>query len=180
MSEKNRRIRWMHARIAAGSFPNERRISEKFGVSERQARRDIAFMREELSAPIAYDYTAKGFYYTESFSLPPTVTDGNDDDYAGITAKFRGNAAPSAGSNIQLQIPYIAEIETNDKLALLELKSFITSSNQRKHRYICEFHSVELFLGVVMALGAEIRIVSPDWLRDRAVSSAEKMLKANR
>ena len=180
MSDRNRRIQWMHARIASGSFPNERRISEKFGVSERQARRDIAFMREGLGAPIAYDYTAKGFYYTGDFSLPSTATEGNDDDYAGITAKFRGTPAPASDNTVQLQIPYIAEIETKDKLALLELKSFITSAEPRKHRYVCEFHSVELFLGVVMALGAEIRIVSPDWLRERAVTSAEKMLRANK
>ena len=137
-------------------------------------------MREELGAPIAYDYNAKGFYYTGDFSLPATVTEGNDDDYAGITAKFRGTPAPASDNTVQLQIPYIAEIETKDKLALLELKSFITSAEPRKHRYVCEFHSVELFLGVVMALGAEIRIVSPDWLRERAVTSAEKMLRANK
>ena len=170
----------MHARIAAGSFPNERRVSEKFGISERQARRDIAFMREDLGAPIAYNYAAKGFYYTEDFSLPETITEGSDDDYSGITANFRKSGSSASGSAVQLKIPYIAEIETKDKLALLELNSFITSSSPRKHRYVCEFHSVELFLGIVMALGAEIRIVSPEWLRERAVTSAEKMLKANK
>lgn len=180
MSNRNSRIQWMHARIASGSFPNERRISEKFGVSERQARRDIAFMRDELGAPIAYDYAAKGFYYTKSFNLPAMITDESADDYAGFTEKLSGNPEPAANSTVQLRIPYIAEIETKDKLALLELKSFITSSSPRKHRYVCEFHSVELFLGVVMALGAEIRIVSPDWLRERAINSAEKMLKANK
>lgn len=179
MTERSKRIRWTHTRIASGSFPNECRIAEKFGISERQARRDIAYMREKLGAPIEYDYAAKGFRYTAPFELPASVTESNDDEYVGLAAKLRTGVTESIGGEVQLQIPYMAEIETRDKLALLELKSFITSSSPKKHRYVCEFHSVDLFLGIVMTLNAEIRIVSPDWIRERALSSAEKIIRAN-
>jgi predicted DNA-binding transcriptional regulator YafY len=181
MSNKNARIQWMHNRIAAGNYPNEYLLAEKFGISKRQAERDVRFIREELKAPIVYDAKHKGLYYNEEFSLPVTVTTDNDDDYAGITAKF--TAAGRAASDetvVQLQIPYTAELEIKDKLAALELKNFVTSSKPRKNLYVCAFHSVELFLGIVMSLNADIKIISPKWLRDRAVSSAEKILRSNK
>ena len=74
----------------------------------------------------------------------------------------------------------MAELFIPDKLAALELRNFVTSSKPRKHLYICEFHSVELFLGIIMSLNAEIKIISPAWLRERAISSAEKILKSNK
>ena len=181
MAKKNDRIQWLHNRIASGNYPNENLLAQKFGISRRQAERDVSYMKTELGAPIVYSPKDQGFYYSEEFKLPSTVTTGNDEDYSGITAKFTKELNTNSNNvAVQLQIPHIAELFIPDKLAALELRNFVTSSKPRKHLYICEFHSVELFLGIIMSLNAEIKIISPAWLRERAISSAEKILKSNK
>ncbi len=64
--------------IRAGKYPNARILSERMEVSERTILRDIEYMRDQLDAPIEYDYDRKGFYYSKSgFSLPSIrITEG--------------------------------------------------------------------------------------------------------
>ncbi len=178
MQKRNARIQWMHNRTASGNYPNESLLAEKFGISKRTAERDINYMKNILGAPMVYCPTHRGFYYDRKFSLQTAVTAVNDDDYSGITAKFTAGA-PNVESIVQLQIPYTAELYIPDKMAAMELKNFVTSQRPRKSLYVCEFHSVELFLGIIMSLDAEIKILSPVWLRDKAVSAARKILESN-
>ncbi len=168
----------MHKRIASGNYPNESLLAERFEISKRTAERDINYMKNVLGAPMLYSPTHHGFTYSEKYNLPVNITTGNDDDYSGITAKF--TAGETADDTIvQLQIPYTAELYVPDKLAAMELKNFVTSQRPRKNLYVCEFHSIELFLGIIMSLDSEIKILSPEWLRDRAVSAARKILDSN-
>ena len=170
----------MHLRIVGGYYPNAALLSKKFNISRRQAERDISFMRKELKAPMEYSTERQGFRYAREFDLPVTVSEGNDNEEYGIAAKLSENAALSDGKKaIQLQIPHTAELIIPDKLAAMELKSFMISSKPRKNYYLCEFQSTELFLGIIMSLDTEVRIVSPKWLRDRATSSARKILDSN-
>ena len=64
------RIQWLHLQIFEERFPNAYRISEKFGISHRQAQRDIEYLKVKLNAPMKYDAAKKGFYYSEPYSLP--------------------------------------------------------------------------------------------------------------
>ena len=174
----NKRIQWLHSKIADGSFPNASRLAEKFGVSHRQAQRDVDFLRNKLGAPIEYDAANRGFKYSAKFSLPYYVTSDNDDEYSGLSGRL-GPAPSTESTVIQLQIPYSAEIEVKNKLGVIELKNFITAQKS-KNRYLCEFHSVELFLGVLISINADIRIISPDWLRSRAVEAAQRIINNNK
>lgn len=187
----NERIRWLHRKIADGSYPNAVRLSERFGVSRRQATRDVEYMRRELSAPIEYDKSRRGFYYSGDFSLPATISIAQPDDYVECIAAMgdisAAGAAPMVGGNgevTQMSIPYTAILEIPEKLTVLKLGRLITGRlparrGDKKNRYICEFGSVEAFLGAVMALGAPVRIVSPEWLRQRLLENAESLIKAN-
>ena len=66
-----RRFATIDALMRAGKYPNARTLSENLEVSDRTILRDIEYMREQLGAPIEYDYERKGFYYSKSnFSLP--------------------------------------------------------------------------------------------------------------
>ncbi|MBO4212921.1 MAG: hypothetical protein J5894_02285 [Clostridia bacterium] len=177
-SDKTARIIWLHDRIVSGNYPNAAHIADKFGVSLRQGQRDVEYMKAEFGAPIEYDYIHRGFKYTSDFSLPTHITDANDQDFSGITAKFSGKSKEK--ELIQLQIPYIAELEIPDKLAVLELKNIVIESHPRKHRYFCEFRSADIFLGMIMSMNKSIKIISPAWLRERAISAAEKILEANK
>ena len=78
-----------------------------------------------------------------------------------------------------MQIPYSAIVHIPDKLTRLELQQFIVGEESRGN-YICEFHSVEMFLGVLFAAESELTVLEPAWLRERLVRCAERVLKNHR
>ncbi len=174
------RIQWLHKKICENCYPNAMRLAEKFGISHRQAQRDIDHLRTELSAPIAYSKTHKGFYYTSDFALPvfvSTENDGEYSDYLGGVDTMDGGFAES--SMVQMQIPYNATLEIKDKLTVMNMRPFIVGQKPR-HIYDCEFQSVEMFLGAIMAMDSDIKILSPEWLRDKLVNAAERVLANNK
>jgi len=59
------RIYFIDREIASGKYPNTRTLAKVYETSIPTISRDIEFMRNMLSAPIEYDYTHKGYYYTE-------------------------------------------------------------------------------------------------------------------
>jgi predicted DNA-binding transcriptional regulator YafY len=65
------RFYWFHAQVRAGNYPNATSLARQFELSTRTARRSIEFMRDRFHAPLEYDASRKGFYYTDqSFELP--------------------------------------------------------------------------------------------------------------
>ena len=170
------RIQWLHKKILNMYYPNAMRLSEKFGISHRQAQRDVDYLKNELGAPIEYSAEHKGFYYTEQFSLPFAISSDNDESLSELVDSRQDIAHSSA---VQMQIPYTATVEISDKLAVLSLKSFIISKESR-NRYLCEFHSIDQFLGMLMTLKADFRITEPVWMRERLVRLAENIIKNNK
>ncbi len=66
------RYYWFHGQVKEARYPNARLLSEKFEVSQKQAQRDIEFMRDRLNAPFIYNGLKKGYGYEDSgFELPP-------------------------------------------------------------------------------------------------------------
>ena len=65
------RIYFFHRKILENRYPNTSHIMEEFEVSRATAHRDIAYLRDRLLAPLAYDARKRGFYYEEkNFRLP--------------------------------------------------------------------------------------------------------------
>lgn len=174
------RIQWLHKKLCENRYPNAMRLSEKFGISHRQAQRDIEHMRTELSAPIEYSKTHKGFYYTKEFALPVFISTENDTEYSDMLGglDMLGDSF-AENSIVQMQIPYSATLEIKDKLTVMNMRNFIVAQKPR-HTYDCEFQSVEMFLGAIIAMETDIRIISPDWLREKLVSCAERVLQNNK
>ena len=172
------RIQWLHKKLCENCYPNAMRLSEKFNISHRQAQRDIEHLRSDLGAPLKYSNSNKGFYYETPFSLPMVVVNEKDTEYFDMLCGFSAEGLADR-SVIQMQIPYTAEIEINDKLTVMNMRPFIIGQKPR-HIYECEFQSVETFLGAVLAMDSDIRIVSPEWLRDKLVCAAERILKNNK
>ena len=173
----NNRIQWLHKRIADMRYPNANRLAERFGISHRQAQRDVDYLKNTLGAPLAYNAEHRGFYYTDEYSLPTyTASEGEIDYVEAVT----GNDVRAAQREIlQMQIPYSAVITIPDKLTRLELQQFIVGEESRGD-YICEFHSIEMFLGVIFAAEADITIKKPDWLRAKLLHAAERVMKNNK
>lgn len=175
----NDRIQWFHKKIAEGCYPNASHLSERFGISHRQAQRDVEFLRRTLEAPLEYSHDKKGYSYREHFVLPVLISSENDADYHDVLNslhEFHDRAAER--SFVQMQLPYTALLEITDKMTVLNLRSIIVGEEPH-HRYRCEFPSVELFLGIIMSAGAEIRVLEPDWLRERLVDFAKQVLACN-
>ena len=64
---------WFDAEVRSGKYPNASNLAKQFELSIKTAQRDITFMRDRLSCPLAYDLTKKGFYYEDGkFALPLT------------------------------------------------------------------------------------------------------------
>ena len=66
------RYHWFHGQTKAGRYPNAKKLSERFELSEKQAQREIEFMRDRLYAPLFYNPAKKGYEYEDdSYELPP-------------------------------------------------------------------------------------------------------------
>jgi len=65
--------------IASGKYPNTKTLAAEFETGTATISRDLEFMRDMMNAPIEYDYTRKGYYYTEkTFRLPAAFTSADD------------------------------------------------------------------------------------------------------
>ena len=65
------RIHWIDQQVRAGKYPNARKIAEQFEISARQAARDIEYLRYSMGAPLEYDASKNGYYYSDNaFALP--------------------------------------------------------------------------------------------------------------
>ena len=58
------RMSKLHALLQEGAYPNCATLARVFEISKKTAQRDLDFMRDRLSLPIAYDARKFGFYYT--------------------------------------------------------------------------------------------------------------------
>ena len=169
----NDRIQWLHKNTADGRYPNAGLLAEQFGISHRQAQRDVDYLKTALGAPLAYSAKHRGFYYKTPYTLPTYTSDEGEADL--LTAVAGGEDVAADREIVQMQIPYSAVLEIPGKLTRLHLKQFI--KGQENGRFLCEFHNVELFLGVLFSTEADITLVEPEWLRERLVRSAERILK---
>ena len=171
------RIQWLHRCITDMRYPNANRLAERFGISHRQAQRDVDSLRRDFGAPLAYNAEHRGFYYTKAYTLPAYTICASDEDP--VDAVMGAEVRDVAREIVQMQIPYTAVLSIPDKLTRLELKRFIVDEEARGC-YVCEFHNVELFLGILFTAQSDIVIQKPDWLRERYVQAAQRVLRANR
>lgn len=172
----SKRIQWLHKYIVENRYPNAGRLAERFGISHRQAQRDVDALRRDFGAPLAYSAEHRGFYYTQSFTLPSYTTDANELRYVDAVGGFTAEVAEE--EILQMQIPYSAVVRIPDKLTRLELRKFIVGESG-KDSYICEFHNIEVFLGLLLCTETDVAILEPSWLRRRLVDAARRVLRNN-
>jgi predicted DNA-binding transcriptional regulator YafY len=58
------RLGWIDAQLRQKLYPNCVRIAEHFSLSQRQAARDVEYLRDSMGAPIEYCHKRKGYYYS--------------------------------------------------------------------------------------------------------------------
>ena len=63
------RLLHIHAKIKSGCYPNSKQLAYDLETSEPTINRDIEYLRDSRGAPIQYDFTNRGYYYTEDYEL---------------------------------------------------------------------------------------------------------------
>lgn len=175
----SQRIQWLHKKIEDRCYPNAYHLAERFRISHRQAQRDVDYLRHNMGAPLAYSASEKGYYYSEPFTFPLIIETEGDTDFSDAVAGIRDFGNTSAERTVlQLRMPYQAILEIKDRMTVLNLRSLIVS-DEPHHRYKCEFQSVELFIGIIMSMGANIKVIEPRWLKEHLVEFAEKVIENN-
>ena len=175
----NDRIQWLHKKICEESYPSAVDLATKFSISRRQAQRDVDKLKNELGAPIVYSYTYNGYYYSKEFSLPYMQEFENDSDLYDVIKSMREiEAAKAERGMLQLQLPYTAVLHIPDRATVVELRSLIIE-NLPQRNYRCEFQSIELFLGILISSGTNIKIIEPEWLRERLIELAKNAINNN-
>ena len=72
------RIIKIHEKIKSGSYPCTRKLAKKLEVGTSTISLDIDYLRDRCEAPIEYDSSRRGYYYTEPFELPFTGLSESD------------------------------------------------------------------------------------------------------
>lgn len=72
------RMQRIHLLLKEGRHPSANQIARELEVCAKTVHRDLAFMRDRLNLPIAYDPQRWGYYYTEDVSSFPAlqITEG--------------------------------------------------------------------------------------------------------
>jgi predicted DNA-binding transcriptional regulator YafY len=144
------RFAWIDAQIRAGRYPNARTIAERFEISQRQAARDIEYLRYSMGAPLEYSPSRNGYFYTDdTFALPAVMlTDSEQstltylaDRYAGLEGeaaarvaallKRLGGRAVADGSP---EVP-LADLEASELRVLDALRSAMRDRTKVIVRY---------------------------------------------
>lgn len=84
---QHERLLQIDEQIRKHKFPSRISLALEHEVSKRTIQRDLDFLRDRLSAPLAYDKTKKGYYYTESSWFLPAVPMSEGDLFALMVAR---------------------------------------------------------------------------------------------
>lgn len=98
------RIYFFHAQIQSGTFPNTTNLTHEFEISSATAHRDVAYLRDRLLAPLAFNQKKNGYFYTKNdFQLP-----FEDSQTVTLILGLLGNLARESGLS---DLPELTEIQ---------------------------------------------------------------------
>ena len=91
------RFIWFDNEARHSRYPNATKLADQFELSTKTAHRSIDYFRDRLQAPLEYDESRKGFFYTDlSFQLP--VTKLSQDELTALLISRKLITEASAGS----------------------------------------------------------------------------------
>ncbi|MEW6669269.1 MAG: WYL domain-containing protein [Thermodesulfobacteriota bacterium] len=100
------RFAWFDSLVRRAKYPNASHLAEHFEISPKTAHRTIEFLRDRMLAPLAYDPSRRGYYYTEKTFDLPRLRATQEELLAVLLAKRLLNR--SAGGAISRQIHRMA------------------------------------------------------------------------
>ncbi len=76
------RLAFIDRKIGEGSYPNSSSLAREHEVSSRTILRDIEYLRDMLDAPVEYDTSRRGYYYSEPHYRLPAMDIRESDLFA--------------------------------------------------------------------------------------------------
>jgi predicted DNA-binding transcriptional regulator YafY len=194
------RILWIHNRIIEQKYPNAAKIAEQFEISNRQAQRDVEYMRDSLNAPLGYSPKQKGYFYSCAFALPTFFLSDSDMNILNqinghymllsgygyenfrkgselLTKMTSDSKQPKAGNRLE---PYRVEIEITGERNYFPALEYFKCNKLDDNIYAYAFYEPEIFLSILISSGLNFRILRPKWLISRLQSRLEAILQAHK
>ena len=192
------RIVWFHNRVVENVYPNAGRLAERFEISNRQAQRDIEYMRDSMNAPLVYCGKERGYRYEKEYLLPNFFLSeseketvrllakqsrelnsfgyGKFQSQAEILSKISAESENTLGKSSMKIEPYFAEIEmVGSRTSVVPLEYFLCEKTQGK-TCTYAFYDPDVFISVLIAGGLDFRILKPNWLREHMKERISKLL----
>ncbi len=101
------RVVWLHEQAKSGRHPNAARLAAHFEVSQKTAQRDINCLRDRFNAPLEYDSSRKGYYYSNDLYELPCLPASQQEVLCLLTA--RRLLEQSAGGYISRELDRLQE-----------------------------------------------------------------------
>jgi predicted DNA-binding transcriptional regulator YafY len=131
------RYLWFHQRLKQEKFPKLTDLMEKFEISQRQAAREIEYMRLFFNAPVEYSREERGYYYEDdSFEFPvPMIS--QEEIISLVIAKRLSVTIPDERRKKQLNV-FFENLSSYFDLDIEELEKKISLKNVRYSRVVPE------------------------------------------
>lgn len=165
----------IHEQLSSGRKPNCSTLAREFEVSTKTIQRDLDFMRDRWSLPIAYDEAGHFYHYTEPVDQLPTVTISEGELVALLVAQkaveqYRGTPfeqpLSSAFSKLVSQLPGSVTVALGDARAVISFRSAGASTGdletfRRISAAVLQSVGIEFDYRKLAAGGPERRRVEP-------------------
>lgn len=125
------RYYWFHNKIKKGTFPNAKTLADYFEISQKQAQRDIEFIKDRLGAPLIYDSSRKGYLYeNQSFEMPPIWISENEVVALSLATKLSATIPDNKlKQSIRNLLNKIFKNFTTEKISLESLTTKVSVKN---------------------------------------------------
>jgi predicted DNA-binding transcriptional regulator YafY len=127
------RYLWFHERLKARKFPKIADLAEKFEISQRQAAREIEFMRLFLAAPINYSAEYNGYYYSDDNFQFPGLWVSEEEIVSLVVARRLAAALPDRDLKKKFDL-FLRKVSNDMDLDLLRLEEKVSLKNVRYTR----------------------------------------------
>lgn len=185
---------WFHNKVINSGYPNARLLSEYFEISERQAQRDIEYMRDSMNAPLVYCASRRGYRYEKEFTLPSFFLSENEKNAVRLLAEQcqrigefgylkYGNRANILNKITEIspnhaagKEPYTARLKITGERKSTEVLDYFICQENSDGTYTYAFFEPEIFISALIASNLEFQILSPKWLKECMKQRIKKIL----
>jgi predicted DNA-binding transcriptional regulator YafY len=164
-----RRLWTIDRELRSGAYPSAGRLAQLIEVDAKTILRDVAFLRDELGAPVEYNRARRGYEYTsKTYRLPAVlITEGE------LVAMFL------AGQALQMAqgTPYAGELQR----AIRKLSEFLPDEvslhwqsldqSQSFHQTVTTRHDIEIFRQLAEAVLQRRQVRIQYWTASRDAMS---------